>query len=126
MNYRVTVNNYKDDKYYSTIVNSVNDLLEADDVVTTAKVMQKIGVLSGENYQKWKKGKVSYLEKVITCNLSKANRILSILGFHAHDLNMEKRIKHIKYNKKVLKFTRNGHKKGEELYAREFVKVTKV
>lgn len=90
MNYRVTVNNYKDDKYYSKIVNAVNDLLEADDVVTTAKVMQKIGVLSVENYQKWKKGKVFYLEKVITCNLSKANRILSILGFHAHDLNMEK------------------------------------
>lgn len=52
MNYRVTVNNYKDDKYYSKIVNAVNDLLEADDVVTTAKVMQKIGVLSVENYQK--------------------------------------------------------------------------
>lgn len=125
MNYRVTVNNYKDDKYYSKIVNAVNDLLEADDVVTTAKVMQKIGVLSVENYQKWKKGKVFYLEKVITCNLSKANRILSILGFHAHDLNMEKSLMYLKYNKKILKFTKNGHKKGEELYARKFVKVTK-
>ena len=125
MNYKITVNNYKDDKYYPKIVNAVNELLGSNDTVTTAKVMQKIGVLSIENYHKWEKGKVPYLEKVITCNLSKANRILRIIGFHAHDLNMAKRIKFLKYKKKTLRFTKSGYKKGEELYAREYVVVAK-
>jgi len=125
MNYRVTVNNYKDDKYYSKIVRAMDDLLEAGETVTTAKVMQKIGVLTVDNYQKWEKGKFPYLEKVITCNLSKANRILSIIGFHAHDLNMVKRLKYMKFKKKRLRFTKSGYLKGEELYAREFVKLLK-
>jgi hypothetical protein len=32
---------------------------------------------------------VAYLEHVINCNLSRLSRLLRILRFHAHDLNLK-------------------------------------
>ena len=123
MNYKVTVSNYKDDKYYPKVVQAVDEILEIDKEVISTEILQRIGVLSKENYNKWSVGKVRYLEQVITCNLSKAIRILSILGFHAHDMNLYKTVRYVKFKGKILRFTKSGYKKGEELYARQFTKV---
>ena len=50
--------------------------------VAVCAVLRKIDVES------WRFGRVSYLEKVIRCNLGKTSRILRILRMHVHDLNM--------------------------------------
>lgn len=123
MNYKVTVSNYKDDKYYPKVIQAVDEILEIDKEVISTEILQRIGVLSKENYNNWSVGKVKYLEKVITCNLSKAIRILSILGFHAHDMNLSKTVRHVKFKGRILRFTKSGYKKGEELYARQFTKI---
>jgi hypothetical protein len=123
MNYKVTVSNYKNDKYYSKVIRAVDEILEKDDIVISTDIFQSIGMLSKENHNKWRIGKVRYLEQVISCNLSKANRILYILGFHAHDMNLVKTIKYVKFKRKLLRFTKNGYKKDEELYARQFSKI---
>ncbi len=88
-------------------------------------VFQLIGVLSEVKYKKWQSGQITYLESVIDCNLSKANRILSILSFHAHDLNMTRSNYFIKHKGKVLRYTKTGAKKAEELYAIQFTSIGK-
>lgn len=123
MNYKVTVSNYKNDKYYPKVMQAVDEILEIDKEILSSEILQRIGVLSKENYNKWKVGKVRYLEQVITCNLSKATRILSILGFHAHDMNLIKMIMYVKFKGEILRFTKSGYKKGEELYARQYNKI---
>ena len=125
MNYRVTVNNYKEDKYYPKVVSAVNEILNTKRVVKALEVFQLTGMLSEVNYKKWQSGQITYLERVIECNLSKANRILNILSFHAHDLNMVKSNNFIKYKGKILRYTKTGAKTSEELYARQFSSIGK-
>jgi len=63
---------YVNDKELKHKANQVlYDLLTSTGVVTPVDIMQKVGVLSKENYEKWRKGEVDYLERVCTCNLSK-------------------------------------------------------
>tara|TARA_R110001583_G_scaffold146044_1_gene298055 strand:- start:118 stop:501 length:384 start_codon:yes stop_codon:yes gene_type:complete len=125
MNYRVTLSNYKEDKYYPKVVCAVSDILETSGTVRTVDVFKKVGVLTDANHKKWQEGHVGCLEQVVDCNLSKANRIISILGFHAHDLNMGKSLDFVKRKGKNLRFTKSGVKKGEELYARQFFVIGK-
>ena len=120
MNYRVTLSNYKEDKYYPKVVRAVAEILEESRTVSTTDVFQKIGVLSQGNFKKWNSGQVSYLEAVIECNLSKATRIMAILGFHAHDLNLGKSANVVKRNGQLLRFSKSGNKKVEESYARQY------
>ena len=120
MNYRVTLSNYKEDKYYPKVVRAVSEILEESQTVRTIDVFHKIGLLSQENIKKWNSGQVSYLESVIECNLSKANRVMAILGFHAHDLNLGKSVNFVKRKGQHLRFSKSGNKKVEERYARQY------
>ncbi len=120
MNYRVTLSNYKEDKYYPKVVRVVGEILENSRTVETIDVFKNIGILSEENIKKWESGQVKYLEAVIECNLNKANRIIAILSFHAHDLNLGKSSNIVKRKGKYLRFTKSGTKKVEECYARQF------
>ena len=120
MTYRVTVSNYKEDKYYPKLVRVVSEILEHKRVVETIDVFHKVGVLSEENIKKWKSGQVNYLESVIECNLSKANRIMAILSFHSHDLNLGKSSNLVKRKGQYLRFSKSGAKKIEECYARQY------
>jgi hypothetical protein len=52
-----------------------------------------MGNLSKNKYEAWRKGQVPYLESVFEGSLSKADRILCIIGFHTQDLNMVPRQK---------------------------------
>jgi hypothetical protein len=125
MNYRVTLDNYKEDKYYPKVVRVVSEILESKRVVNTIDVFNRIGVLSEENIKRWQTGQVNYLESVIECNLSKANRIIAILGFHSHDLNLYKSNGFVKRKGQYLRFTKSGSKKMEECYARQYSVVGK-
>ena len=120
MNYRVTLSNYKEDKYYPKVVRVVSEILTHNRTVKTIDVFHKIGVLSEENIKRWRAGQVGYLESVIECNLSKANRIMAILGFHSHDLNLSKSTSFVKRKGQYLRFSKSGIKKIEECYARQY------
>jgi len=84
----ITVNTYQKDKYYPRVVRAVEKILARADVVAPSDILIEMGNLSKKNYEAWRKGQVPYLEQVFEGSLSKANRILRIIGFHAHDLNM--------------------------------------
>ena len=84
----ITVNTYRKDKYYPRVVRAVGKILARSDVVAPSDILIEMGNLSKRNYEAWRKGHVPYLERVFEGSLSKANRILRIIAFHTHDLNM--------------------------------------
>ena len=122
---KVTVNTYKKDKYYSRVVRAVGRILAHGDVVAPTDILIEMAHLSKNNYEAWRKGQVPYLERVFEGSLSKANRILRIIAFHAHDLNMVPRqtVYHQwrREGKRVLRFSKSGDPNLEEAYSRHYI-----
>lgn len=123
---KVTLENYRDDKYYPRIVRAVAALLAQGDVVAPIDVFVRMELLAKPDVEAWRFGRVPYLEKVIRCNLSQASRILRILRMHVHDLNMPPSpTAYVRWGKgprPPLRFTKTGDPKLEEAYARHFLK----
>ncbi len=108
----------------------MNDELIHSDFVSPISVFQRMELLDKGDIEAWKKGRIRYLEKVIKCNLSKANRVLRLMRFHGHDLNMKPSITIYKRKSKSTKialiFSKSGDLKLEEAYSRHFVKIKKI
>ena len=127
---KVTLNNYKKDRYYSKVVNAVDRVLASEKYVTPIRVFQAMGLLEEKDIESWRKGQVTYLERVIGCSLHKASRILRILGFVAHNLNLKPSMtvykRKVRGGKVPLRFTKPNDQNLEEAYARHFVVVGKL
>ena len=122
---KVTVQNYRDDKHYPRIVRAVAQILTEKDFVSPVALFVEMGLLQASHLERWKRGQVPYLEKVLTCNLSKANRILRILGFHAHDLNLGPSHTAYQHKGRKLRFSKTGQKALEQAYSKHFVRIGK-
>ena len=80
-----------------------------------------MGNVSIKDYDAWRNGKIRYFEKIFQGTLPKANRILRIIEYYAHDLNMIPR--HHKYWRKgkiPLRFSKSGEPNLEKAYSRHF------
>jgi hypothetical protein len=126
---KITLANYTTDTYYPKIVKAVDAALQSENFVSPIRVFIGMGLLGQADVDEWRKGRVPYLEKVIKCNLAKANRILRILRMHAHDLRLQPSVTAYKRKKKggkiPLQFSKSGEKNLEEVYSRHFVKLGK-
>lgn len=126
---KISLENYRTAKYYSPIVKAVESELESENFVAPIKVFIAMGLLEQRDVDAWRKGRVPCLEKVIKCNLAKASRILRILRFHAHDLNLKPSVtvyrRKIRGRKLPLRFSKSGERNLEEAYSRHFVKLGK-
>jgi hypothetical protein len=122
---KVTLTTYKTDRYYPGIVRAVDEILSKGRVVAPLDVFVRMTLLSSDDVKEWRFGRIPYLEKVIRCNLAKASRILRILRFHAHDLNLKPShtvyVKWGKGKRVPLRFSKSGDRKLEEAYSRHFV-----
>lgn len=85
----ISLKNYTTDKYYPKIAKAVDAELRSRNFVTPIEVFISMGLLERCDVENWRAGRIAYLEQVVGCNLSKASRILRILRFHAHDLNLK-------------------------------------
>lgn len=110
---------------YTRIVHAVEGLLQRGTVVTPVDVLIGMGLLTGEHLKDWRCGRVPYLERVIDYNLTRLGRVLRILRFHAHDLNLKPSwtayVRWGKGRKQRLQFTKTGDPRLEEAYATHFV-----
>lgn len=126
---KITLENYKIDKYYPRIVKAVDTGLQSKMYVSPIDVFIAIGLLERRDVENWRAGRIPYLERVIKCNLAKASRILRILRFHVHDLKLKP--SHTAYMRRTaggkipLRFSKTGEKNIEESYARHFVRLRK-
>jgi hypothetical protein len=124
---KVTLNNYRTDKFYPRVTRAVAAILDRGDVVTPIEVFQEMRLLESDRVQAWRRGRIPYLEKIIRCNLSAAGRILRILRMHAHDLNLRPSptvYRRWRGGAKVpLRFSKSGVAAVEESYSRHFIRV---
>lgn len=122
---RLTVDNYRDDPLYPRIVRAVAPLLARGKVVAPVDVLMGMGLLDARRLEDWRFGRVPYLEQVINCNLTRLSRLLRILRFHAHDLNLvPSTTAYMRWGrgpKQRLRFTKTGDPRIEEAYSRHFI-----
>jgi hypothetical protein len=122
---QVTVKSYRQDKYYPRVVRAVGKILSHSRVVAPVEVLMEMGNLTQKNHEAWHRGHVPYLERVFEGSLSKANRILRIIGFHVHDLNMRpRRTVYHQWGKgkgQILRFSKSGNESLEEAYSTHYV-----
>lgn len=125
MTVRPTVAEYREDALYPRIAHTVEGLLQRGTVVTPVDVLVGMGLLTGEHLEDWRRGQVPYLERVIDCNLTRLGRVLCILRFHAHDLNLKpSSTAYMRWGKgprQRLRFTKTGDPRLEEAYATHFM-----
>ena len=121
----VSVDTFRDDPLHPRIARAVEEQLACGKVVTPIDVLVSMCLLEPAQVQDWRRGRVPYLERVINCNLTRLSRLLRILRFHAHDLNLIASVTAYrrwgKGPKQRLRFTKTGDPKIEEAYARHFV-----
>lgn len=84
----IAVGMYREDPLYPRIRRVVAEILQDGNVVAPVDVLVRTDLLAPEHLDDWLNGRVPYLEKVIRCNLTKLSRLLRILRFHTHDLNL--------------------------------------
>lgn len=124
---RITVENYRADKYYARVVRAMDAILARQETVSPTEVFVEMGLLSALAIEEWRVGRVPFLERAIQCNLSAASRILRLFSMHAHDLNLRPSatvyVRQTRGCRLRLRFTKSGDLKLEEAYARHFVKV---
>ncbi len=122
---KVSVDSYRGDPLSPRIVRAVGLLLERGKVVAPVDVLVGMGLLDPAKLEDWRRGRVPYLEKVIGCNLTRLSKLLRILQFHAHDLNLVSSttayMRWGKGPKQRLRFTKTGDARLEEAYSRHFV-----
>ncbi|HSM75034.1 MAG TPA: hypothetical protein VK852_10365 [Desulfobacterales bacterium] len=120
----VGIDTYRNDKLYPRVTRAVEKLLARGKVVAPADVLVAMGLLEPKDLANWRRGRVPYLEKVVNCNLTRLSRLLRILRFHAHDLNLVPSVAaYMRWGKgpaQRLRFTKSGDPKLEEAYARHF------
>ena len=122
---KVSVATYRNDPLYPRIAPAVETILAHGKVVAPVDVLVGMGLPTREHLEDWRRGRVPYLERVIHGNLTRLSRLLRILRFHAHDLNLKPSwtayMRWGKGPKERLRFTKTGDPKLEEAYATHFV-----
>ncbi len=120
-----SVETYRADPLYPRVVRAFAAILAQRNYVAPVDVLVEMGLLRREQIEDWRRGRVPYLERVVTCNLSRLARLLRILRFHAHDLNLSPSVTvYVRWGKgpkQRLRFTKTGDPGVEEAYARHFV-----
>lgn len=116
---------FRSDPLFPRIELAVATLLTEGKVVAPVEVLIRMGLLTPAKVEDWRRGRLPYLERAITCNFTRVSRLLRILRFHAHDLNLVPSvIVYTRWGKGPsprLRFTKTGDSKLEESYAKHFV-----
>lgn len=121
---RLSVDTFRDDPLYPRIARAVGRILARDRVVAPVDVLVSMDLLAPERLEDWRRGRVAFLEKVVDGNLTRLSRLLRILRFHAHDLNLVPRL--TEYHRRGkgpsqrLRFTKTGDPGVEKAYRRHF------
>jgi hypothetical protein len=121
---RLTVDDFQHDPMFPRIERAVAAILANGKVVTPVDVLVKMNILTLKDLEDWRFGRTPYLERVIRGNLSRLGRLLRILGYHCHDLNLgASQTAYVRWGKGActpLRFTKTREPRLEKLYARHF------
>lgn len=103
----------------------MDEILKHSKFVAPVDVLIGTGMLKREHLEDWRHGRIPYLEQSVDGNLTRLSRLLRILRFHAHDLNLTPSwtayMKWGKGPKARLRFTKTSDPGLEKVYATHFV-----
>ena len=104
----------------------IDKQIEERGYATIVDILLELDYLTKQNYEKWRLGKVPYLEKVCIVNLNKLQLILKTAHSYATKQNYKKSItfyKKYKSKKTIkLRFSASNNEKIEQLYSTHFIK----
>jgi hypothetical protein len=122
---RLTVDDFQRDAMFPRIERAVAAIVANGKTVVPVDVLVRMDVLAPKDLEDWRFGRVPYLERVIRVSFSRRSRLLCILGYHCHDLNLiASQTAYVKWGKgprMPLRFTKSGEPRLEKVYARHFV-----
>ena len=95
------------------------------------EVLIEIGALSKENYEKWRRGKTPYLERVCEMNLNKLSAVMQEMRVYAEKNQLKGSWTMYKQweskgKVKPLRFSKSGNEQIERNYATHYVSEWKV
>ena len=73
----VTHATFRSDPLFPRIEHVIGTILEKGKVVTPIDVLVGMQLLKPENLEQWRRGRVPYLERLITCNLDSLRTVTS-------------------------------------------------
>ncbi|MGB7343851.1 MAG: hypothetical protein WBD20_06545 [Pirellulaceae bacterium] len=122
---KITLANYKQDKFYEKVVRAMAAVLERQESVSPIDVMLQLQKLTPKQIEDWRFARIAYLERVTVGGLGTVNRILRLMGFHAHDLNLiPSQAVYRKWGKGkeriTLRFSKSGEPKLEASWSRHY------
>ena len=105
---------------------AATELIYEKGYVSPVDLFIMMQVISPQDYQDWRMGRIAYLEKITSGGLGKLNTILSELGAYARSQGWypSKTVynKWGKGHKKGLRFSKSGRSAIEDVYSTHYVK----
>lgn len=125
---KLTAGNYKQDKFYDSVARAVDAILLRQDFVSPIEVMLQMQRLTPKQVEDWRFARIPYLERVTVGGLGTVNRILRLISFHVHELNLRpSQTVYKKFGagrkKILLRFSKTGEPNLESAWSRHFVRV---
>ena len=110
------------------IHNSMYQQLQKNGIAVHVQVLMDLSILSKEDYERWRFGKVDYLERVCKGNLSKLSLIMREIGGYATKNNLKASwtfykqwgLKNCSHARK-LRFSKSGGEDIEKAYATHYI-----
>ena len=111
---------------HNKVHSAMYSLIKQKGIASPVEVLIEIGVLSKEDCEKWRFGKVDYLERVCKINLSKLSTINHEIRVFARKNDLKPSWTYYKRwgckGKKIkLRFSKSGDEQIERLYATHYV-----
>jgi hypothetical protein len=91
--------------------------------VSAIDLFLEIGWLNQTNVLDWKRGKIPYLERVVTANLKKISRAMKEFRLWATHAKLKKSITVYKHKSYKLRFSKSGNPNVETAYSTHFLLV---
>lgn len=113
------------DNLKGLVHNAMYQNLKKKGFVAPVDILMEIGVLSKEDYERWRNGQVDYLERVCKVNLKKLSAIMKEARAYARKNRLKPSWTYYhgwgKAKAKKLRFSKSGDKDVEHHYATHFL-----
>ncbi|MDF2612111.1 MAG: hypothetical protein K0R92_3585 [Lachnospiraceae bacterium] len=112
----------------SAVHNSMYHQKQKNGYATTVQVLIDLQILTTEDYEKWRFGRVDYLERICKVNLSRLKFILGTMQEYSKKQGLKESFTYYKkWGSKgkdtiKLRFSKSGNENVEKRYATHYVK----
>lgn len=100
------------------------DVVSTKGYVTSIDLMMGLGWLGAAKVADWRKGKIPYLEKVITASLGKISKVMKAFRCWALHSNLKPSVTVYKHKSHKLRFSKSGDPNIETAFSTHYVLIS--